>query len=108
MFQRIRALLKEKNIFAKDMLLDLGINKDQLKRWETGKSEIKAIHVNAIANYLGVSPEYLRGETDEKKQPALNGLSEDKIKLIQKIETMSESELRRFETILSLVEKEDI
>lgn len=65
--ERIRSLLKEKNIFAKDMLKDLGINKDQLKRWEDPTAIIKPIYVNAIADYLDTTPEYLLGKTDEKE-----------------------------------------
>ena len=67
--ERVRNLLKEKNIFAKDMLKDLGINKDQLKRWEDPNAIIKPIYVSAIANYLGTTPEYLLGQTDDKGSP---------------------------------------
>lgn len=68
--ERIRILLKEKNIYAKDMLKDLGINKDQLKRWEDPNATIKPIYLNAIANYLDTTIEYLLGKTEEKGSPS--------------------------------------
>ena len=83
--ERIRNLLKEKKIFAKDMLKELGINKDQLKRWEKPGAVIKPIHINAIANYLGVTPEYLLGETEEKGSPSaeiLKGLDEIGVQIL--------------------------
>lgn len=73
--ERIRELLKNKKILAKDMLTDLGINKNQLSLWESaernGKDcrKFKAIYVEAIAKYLGTTPKYLYGETDVSHTP---------------------------------------
>ena len=64
--ERVKLLLKEKKIFAKDMLLDLGINKNQMSRWEKEGTLPKPIVLNSIANYLGTTAEYLLGETDIK------------------------------------------
>ena len=55
------------------MLKDLGINKDQLKRWEDPDAIIKPIYISAIADYLDTTPEYLLGKTDKKEKPAIVG-----------------------------------
>lgn len=66
--ERVRQLLKEKGIFAKDMLSELGINKNQLTRWEKeGTLPNRAILI-AIADFLDTTPEYLIGETDVKER----------------------------------------
>ena len=65
--ERIRKLLKEKKLSAKDMLIALNINKDSLKRWEASEKEgkpIKEIYLNAVASYLNTTVDYLLGKTD--------------------------------------------
>lgn len=93
--ERVRNLLKEKNIFAKDMLKDLGINKDQLKRWEDPNAIIKPIYVSAIANYLGTTPEYLLGQTDDKGSPpgdVPQGLDEKTTEVVMKLSRLSDEQ----------------
>ena len=94
---RVENLLKEKNIFAKDMLSDLEINKNQMARWKKENSVPKRTVLNAIADYLDTTPEYLLGETDIKEKPSeqteddelvsefielLNGLTDEQLKSV--------------------------
>lgn len=62
---RIKCLLNKKGIYAKDMLADLGINKNQLTRWEKSGTLPNTMVLNAIASYLDTTPEYLTGQTDD-------------------------------------------
>ena len=68
--ERIKKKLKEKGKCAKDMLSDLGINKNQLSVWEKAEREgknprdFKSVYVAAIASYLNVTIEYLFGEEE--------------------------------------------
>lgn len=63
-------LLKEKNITAYRISKDTGIAQSVLSAWKTGKSTPKLDKLKAIADYLGVSIEYLMGEEKkEEKQP---------------------------------------
>ena len=58
----------------------LGLRRTYLKDVKAGRSSIPA---DRLADILGTTPEYLRGETDIKEKPAENGeLSEDDIKLL--------------------------
>jgi transcriptional regulator with XRE-family HTH domain len=97
--ERVKLLLKEKKIFAKDMLLDLGINKNQMSRWEKEGTLPKPIVLNSIANYLGTTAEYLLGETDIKTPPAdADGDTDDwtspeLIKLIKELPKTEQSKL---------------
>lgn len=94
---RIRELLKEKNIFAKDMLAELGINKDQLKRWEDPNATIKPIYLNAIAAYLGTTPEYLLGQSDDKDLPLeeLKGLDEKDTEILNMYSRLSDEQKKQ-------------
>ena len=82
--ERVKQLLKEKNIYAKDMLADLEINKNQLSRWEKSDSIPSKAILLGIADYLGTTTAYLLGETDIKEKPLENeGLSELDMEIIK-------------------------
>lgn len=107
---RIRELLKEKNIYAKDMLSELGINKDQLKRWEDPNATIKPIYLNAIAAYLGTTPEYLLGQSDDKTLPLeeLKGPDEKDTEILSKYSRLSDELKQQARSYLDfLVEKQE-
>ena len=61
---RIRQLLKTKNISAKKMLSDLNQSPNNLSRWERESTDPSFASVSAIANYLGVDVRYLLGQSD--------------------------------------------
>lgn len=73
---QIKEKLKEKKITAKKMLSDLGLSSATLGHYE--KSMPKADNLALIADYLGVSVDYLWGRTDDSLQN--NGDLREKIK----------------------------
>lgn len=73
---QIKEKLKEKKITAKKMLSDLGLSSATLGHYET--SMPKADNLALIADYLGVSVDYLLGRTDDSLQN--NGDLQEKIK----------------------------
>ena len=77
------------------MCLDLGMSKSTLSDLKSGrKKSFTAETAQKIASYLGVSVAYLLGE-EEKEQPAILGeLSDDKIKLIKRLDHLSEEKIR--------------
>ena len=85
---------KKKNIQRKDFQKDLGFPKNAVSEWESGFTKSYRKKLPEIAKYLGVSIEYLLGETDEKEKPATvnigGGLSEKKIQLIDRIRDMDD------------------
>ena len=64
----IKNRAKERNIQMKDMLLDLGLNKNTLSTMYNG-SMLKGDGLARIADYLDCSVDYLLGRTDN---PAVN------------------------------------
>ena len=64
----IKNRAKERNIQMKDMLLDLGLNKNTLSTMYKG-SMLKGDSLARIADYLDCSVDYLLGRTDN---PAVN------------------------------------
>ena len=84
--ERLLELISEKGISRKQFNDDVQINKNQLKRWETAGTVPNRTTLTVIAQYFGVSVEYLLGETDERaekeKSPAGAELSEKHQRLI--------------------------
>ena len=123
--ERIRELLKIKKILAKDMLTDLGINKNQLSLWESaernGKDcrKFKSIYVEAIAKYLGTTPEYLYGYTNVSYIPSPApqnfaittehdiSISDEQEKTLIRVfrETTEEGRLRIIQTVLNICDE---
>ena len=64
----IKNRAKERNIQMKDMLLDLGLNKNTLSTMYKG-TMLKRDSLARIADYLDCSVDYLLGRTDN---PAVN------------------------------------
>lgn len=80
---RIEEIAKEKGLSLSFVSTQLGLRRTYLKDVKAGRSSIPADRLAQIADILGTTPEYLRGETDIKEKPAENGeLSEDDIKLL--------------------------
>lgn len=65
--ERIAALTKEKGITEKQVLLDCKLNKNLFGLWRQGRTPSTATK-RVLADYFGVSVEYLMGETDDRGQ----------------------------------------
>ena len=65
--ERIAALTKEKGITEKQVLLDCKLNKNLFGLWRQGRTPNTATK-RVLADYFGVSVEYLMGETDDRGQ----------------------------------------
>lgn len=106
---RIIELCKERGVSGSRMCLDLGISKSTLSDLKSGrKKSFTAETAHKIASYLNVSVAYLLGEEEKetkKEQPIeFDGLSEKQKAIIYKVMQMSDADLDKADTILSLVE----
>jgi len=61
---RIRELRKNKNITQLKMAMDLNTTQNTISRYETGASSPGLDELVMIADYFGVSLDYLFGRTD--------------------------------------------
>lgn len=64
---RLKELRKKKNITQLKLAMDLGLNQNAISRYETGERETDYKTLIAMADYFGVSIDYLLERTDEEK-----------------------------------------
>ena len=65
--KRLRGVREDANVSAKELAEAVGINATTIYRYETAEFKgVKASLLSAIAEYLGVNPDYLIGATDQK------------------------------------------
>ena len=62
--ERLKALREGRRIYQREMAEVLGLSFRGYQNYETGQSEPKLATLIAIADYYGVSIDYLAGRTD--------------------------------------------
>lgn len=67
LLQRLRNLREDADLYQKDMADYLHCSQVTYSRYELGTREIPLESLNALADFYGVSVDYLMGRTDEKK-----------------------------------------
>ena len=67
--KRITEELKNQNKKKIDLTNHLGMVSSAFGNWVAGRNSSYKKYLHAIAEFLGVSVEYLRGETDIKEKP---------------------------------------
>ena len=68
--QRIILAMDEQNVKQKDLLIKLDLSEPVFAAWKAGRNKSYLKYLHAIADFLDVSVEYLKGETDIKKKPS--------------------------------------
>lgn len=63
---KIKRLCKEKGISMTEFYKAAGVTSSTVSQWATGKTNPRPTTLAMIADYFGVSPEYLTGEEKEK------------------------------------------
>ena len=66
MGQRLKELRKEKRIYQREMGEFLGITLQHYQKMEKGEVNIPSLTLCALADYFGVSADYLLGRSDER------------------------------------------
>lgn len=67
--KKILSCMKMRNITDKQLTKDIGINKSAVTDWKTGKTKSYKKYIDKIADYLGVSSDYLLGRSDDPLPP---------------------------------------
>ena len=67
----VETLLIEKKITKAKMLTDLSLGKNQFAYWKKNGVIPNGFTVQAIADYLGTSVDYLLGKTDQKEKTSV-------------------------------------
>lgn len=101
--ERVAVLAKEKGVTEKQVLLDCDLNKNLFGLWRRGSNPNKATQ-KILADYFGVSVEYLMGETDDRTQKNSPGQVTEaegaKKAILDLIDGMSDDQLQKLETII--------
>ena len=67
LLQRLRDLREDMDLYQNDIADYLHCSQVTYSRYELGTREIPLESLNALADFYGVSIDYLMGRTDEKK-----------------------------------------
>lgn len=62
---RLRDIRKEKGVKQQTLCADLGVTQSTISGWENGKIAMSAKDAQRVADYFGMSVDYLLGRTDE-------------------------------------------
>ncbi|MBQ3193469.1 MAG: helix-turn-helix transcriptional regulator [Oscillospiraceae bacterium] len=80
-FNRLKALCDERGISPYKACMDIGLNRSAVAKWKTG-GQPNGTTAAKLAEYFGVTTDYLLEQTDEKNTPAgfQRAVSDDDIK----------------------------
>lgn len=82
MYERFNKVLQEKGLTAYKVAKDTGVSRSTLAAWKKKEYTPKLDKLQKLANYLGVSIQYLTGESNEidntQQMQAPNGYYVDK------------------------------
>ncbi len=81
MYEIFQRLLSEKGITAYRVAKETGIPQSTFTSWKNGVYSPKDEKMKKIADYLGVSVEYLRTGQDQKEKPVETDLKLDNVYL---------------------------
>lgn len=64
---RLKELRERRRLSQVTLAMDLNLNQNSISRYETGEREADYTTLIAIADYFGVSVDYLLGRTDNPR-----------------------------------------
>ena len=108
--ERIVEEMKIRKLRNIDLADFIGVTPNVVTDWKSGRIKSYVKYIYAIADYLGVSVEYLKGETDDKgikkaapesAEPEGNLFSDADRRFFELLPTLSEADK---EQILALIE----
>lgn len=77
-FDRFQALCREKGVSVYRACTDIGLNRSAVAKWKAG-GKPNGTTAGRLADYFGVSTDYLLGQT-EQKTPSGAALSDEELK----------------------------
>lgn len=80
MYEIFERLLRSRNVTAYQVAKATGISQSTLSDWKKGRSVPKMDKIQKIADYFGVSVEYLMGSATEKDPAPKSEVTDDDIK----------------------------
>lgn len=104
--QRLKALMKSRNVTDKQLTEELGLAKNSVTYWKNKGNIPKGDTLELIAEYFNVSVDYLLGKTDIKKEQTDSDnlpASEEMQRLLKETSTLSDDEARKVREYVELL-----
>jgi transcriptional regulator with XRE-family HTH domain len=101
-YDKVNGLCLQRGISITAMALDLGFSKGTPSNWKIMKTPPRAEKVKKVADYFGVSVEYLIGKEEEQKKPTADDgeLNETESALLELFRTLPEESQRMYLEVL--------
>lgn len=94
---RLKELRKERNLLQKEVAKAIGTSQANIGRWESGQNEPSSHYVIALADFFGVSADYLLGREDDFGNVAINAdLSEEEKEILKTYRNLSPKQKETF------------
>ena len=90
---RLKELRLQKRLKQSELAEVLHVKQNTISNWENGKTEISNADAIAIANFFGVTVDYLLGRSEEKTPPD-EDLSEGERELMEMVSQLTDEEIR--------------
>lgn len=106
LLSRIDYQLSSKGISYADFYSAVGVSASAVSKWRKGATRPRKTVIENIAQYLGVSVDYLIGLSGDDKKTAApkgDGLSDGAKRLVERYENASEEDRRRILAIVDAV-----
>lgn len=104
LLSRIDYQLSSKGISYADFYSAVGVSASAVSKWRKGATRPRKTVIENIAQYLGVSVDYLMGLDSEKTAaPKGDGLSDGAKRLVERYENASEEDRRRILAVVDAV-----
>lgn len=105
-YHRLKDLREDKDLFQEDVAKVLNITRQQYQLYESGNREIKFHLVIKLAEFYGVSVDYIAGLTNDKRGLTRSDLAEDETALIKAFRSFTERQKGRIEQVIKEIEQE--
>lgn len=90
MGERLKQLREQKKLTQEEVGAIIGVNKAAIQKYESGKVEnIKRSNIKKLADFFNVTPTYLMGWDDAKKETPI--LSEQDKRLVDMFDMLDEA-----------------
>ena len=105
--ERLKQLRTEKGLYQKDIATYLGVDRTTYVKYENGSSEPSNEILSKLADYFGVTTDYLLGR--EEKSPVSPAVTTEDAELIEYLEELkTRPEMRMLFSLSSKATKEDV
>lgn len=101
-YERLMLLCNEKGIKLTPLVISLGLSSNYASRWKNGTIP-KGETLNKLADYFGVSTDYLLGKTEKRQAP--EGLTAKDLETLDRIKYLQEHSPEDYALIKNLIEK---